>query len=150
MKKKLLPLLAFAALFLMAPSAFGQSPSFNHLTVYVTDLKKSGDFYEKVMMLKRIPEPFKDGKHDWFKITEHGQLHVVSGATAIVPHDINIHLSFTVVSLPDFMKHLDELNIKYGNWKGDSKTPQLRPDGVKQVYFQDPDGYWIEVNDDKF
>ena len=21
--------------------------------------------------------------------------------------------------------------------------------GVKQIYFQDPDGYWIEVNDHK-
>jgi len=27
---------------------------------------------------------------------------------------------------------------------------QLRPDGIQQIYFQDPDGYWIEVNDDKF
>jgi len=23
-------------------------------------------------------------------------------------------------------------------------------DGVSQIYLQDPDGYWIEVNDDKF
>jgi lactoylglutathione lyase len=25
-----------------------------------------------------------------------------------------------------------------------------RVDGIKQIYLQDPDGYWIEVNDDKF
>jgi catechol-2,3-dioxygenase len=25
----------------------------------------------------------------------------------------------------------------------------VRPDGVKQIYFQDPEGYWIEINDDK-
>ena len=42
------------------------------------------------------------------------------------------------------------MNIKYGNWKGDSKEPQVRPDGIKQVYLQDPDGYWIEINDDKY
>ena len=29
-------------------------------------------------------------------------------------------------------------------------TSPVRPDGVHQLYFQDPDGYWIEVNDDKF
>ena len=150
MKKSLFPVISAAFFFLFASASFAQSPTFNHLTVYVTDLKKSGEFYEKVMQLKRIPEPFHDGKHDWFRITEHGQLHVVSGATAIVPHDINIHLSFSVPSLPDFMKHLDDLSVKYGNWKGDSKSPQIRPDGVKQVYFQDPDGYWIEVNDDRF
>jgi len=26
----------------------------------------------------------------------------------------------------------------------------VRPDGVRQIYFQDPDGYWLEVNDSKF
>ena len=125
-------------------------PVFNHPTVYVVDLEKSTDFYHDVMQLEKIPEPFKDGKHNWFKIGEHSQLHVVSGATAISSHDINIHLAFSVASLPDFMKHLDQLQVKYGNLKGDSKTPQVRPDGVHQIYFQDPDGYWIEVNDDKF
>tara|TARA_R110000868_G_scaffold1389_10_gene10744 strand:+ start:3320 stop:3502 length:183 start_codon:yes stop_codon:yes gene_type:complete len=25
-----------------------------------------------------------------------------------------------------------------------------RPDGVKQIYLQDPDGYWIEVNSAKY
>lgn len=123
---------------------------FNHQTIYVVDLQKGSDFYEKVMQLEKIPEPFHDNRHTWFKIGEHSQLHVVSGAKEMVPHDINIHLAFTVASLTDFMKHLDDMQIKYGNWKGDSKTPQLRPDNIKQIYFQDPDGYWIEVNDDKF
>ena len=27
---------------------------------------------------------------------------------------------------------------------------QVRPDNIKQIYLQDPEGYWIEVNDDKF
>jgi len=53
-------------------------------------------------------------------------------------------------SVEEFSKHLDAMNIKYGNWAQTSKDPQVRPDGIKQVYLQDPDGYWIEVNDDKF
>ncbi len=126
-----------------------KSPVFDHKTVYVVDLEKSTAFYENVMQLERISEPFKDGKHNWFKIGEHSQLHVVGGASAIIPHDINIHLAFTVASLPDFMKHLDQFLVKYGNWQGEKKV-QMRPDGVGQIYFQDPDGYWIEVNDDMF
>ncbi|MEP6926079.1 MAG: VOC family protein [Ginsengibacter sp.] len=149
--KKIIGLIStFLALIAHTPIALAQSPAFNHLTVYVMDLQKSAGFYENVMQLKKIAEPFKDGKHIWFKIGEHSQLHVVGGAKAIIAHDINIHLAFHVTSLPDFMKHLDQLEIKYGNWKGDSKSPQLRPDGIRQIYFQDPDGYWIEVNDDKF
>jgi lactoylglutathione lyase len=130
--------------------ARAQTPHFNHTTVYVTDLQKSADFYEKVIRLKRIPEPFHDGKHAWFDLGNHGQLHVVSGAKQVGPHDINIHLAFSVHPYEPFVKHLDEMGIKYGNWAQDSKTPQVRPDGIKQVYLQDPDGYWLEVDDDNF
>lgn len=150
MKKYFAALLIFSLLFFCTTMANAQSPTFNHTTVYVTNLQQSTEFYEKVMKLEKIQEPFKDGRHSWFRIGEHGQLHVVSGAKAIIPHDINIHLSFHVAGLKDFMDHLDKMNVKYGNWKGNSKTPELRPDGVHQIYFQDPDGYWIEVNDDKF
>lgn len=127
-----------------------QRPSFNHLTVFVTDMQTSGDFYEKVLQLEKIPEPFHDARHNWYKISEHGQLHVVLGAKEKSPHDVNVHLAFTVNSVEAFAKHLDSMGIKYGNWKGDSKAPQVRPDNIKQIYFQDPDGYWIEINDDKF
>jgi lactoylglutathione lyase len=150
MKKCLVAPFFLLFTFFSSNMANAQSPAFNHTTVYVTNLQQSTDFYEKVMQLEKIQEPFKDGRHTWFKIGEHAQLHVVSGAKAIVPHDINIHLSFHVATLKDFMDHLDKMQIKYGNWKGDSKTPELRPDGVHQIYFQDPDGYWIEVNDDRF
>jgi lactoylglutathione lyase len=125
-------------------------PHFNHLTVYVVDLKKSADFYEKVFQLEVITEPFHDNKHVWFKMADHGQLHVVSGAKESVPHDINMHLAFTVPDLQAFMKRLDGLNVKYGNWAGDPKQVQVRPDKIDQIYLQDPDGYWIEVNNDKF
>jgi lactoylglutathione lyase len=127
-----------------------QTPIFNHIALYVYDLEKSAAFYEKIIGLEKIDEPFKDGKHVWFRIGQHSQLHVIKGATSIMPHDVNVHLSFSVGSLENFMKHLDELNVKYGNFKGDSKQTQLRTDGVRQIYFQDPDGYWIEVNDDKY
>jgi len=134
----------------MAFAARSQGAHFSHQTIFVTDLDRSATFYEKVIGLKRIAEPFHDGKHVWFQMSEHGQLHVVSGAKEDVAHDINIHLAFSVPSMDAFTKHLDEYKVKYGNWAGSSKEPQVRPDKVKQVYLQDPDGYWIEINDDTF
>jgi lactoylglutathione lyase len=152
MKQLLTTIFLFTGI-LSANKIFSQTndmPHFNHLTIYVVDMNKSADFYEKVLMLKRIPEPFHDNRHIWMKIGEHNQLHIVQGAKETAPHDINIHLAFSVPSVENFAKHLDELNIKYGNWAQNSKEPQVRNDGIKQIYLQDPDGYWIEVNDDKF
>ena len=125
-------------------------PKADHIALYVKDLKKSADFYKNVMQLQEIPEPFHDGKHIWLRTGEHTQLHLIQGAAEVTDHDINSHFAYSVNDLAVFTKHLDELHVKYGNWKQDSKTPQLRPDGIKQVYLQDPDKIWIEVNDDKF
>jgi lactoylglutathione lyase len=121
----------------------------DHTTVFVRDLPKSGEFYEKVLGLDPIRDPFSDGRHLWFRTGPHSQLHVVGGAAEITPTDIEVHMAFRVASVPDFTTHLDQLHEPYRNLKGDGKT-SVRADGVHQIYFQDPDGYWIEVNDDRF
>lgn len=98
----------------------------NHITVYVVDIAKSVSFYKNVMGFNEIPEPFHDGRHTWFKIGEHNELHVVSGAKEMIPHDINIHMAFSVSSVEDFAKHLKSMNIKYGDWSQISETPRWR------------------------
>ena len=55
-----------------------------------------------------------------------------------------------IKNLPAFMVRLDKAKVHYGTWKGEEKLTTLRPDGVKQVYLQDPDNFWLEVNDDPF
>ena len=124
-------------------------PTLNHVAICAHNLKTSVDFYTDVLELTKIPNPFHDTVHQWFSIGPGTALHVIQAGCPTVVHDINNHLCFNVPSLEDFMKHLDKLNIKYGNWAGDYKKTQLRADGVVQIYFQDPDGYWIEVNNAK-
>ncbi len=124
-------------------------PIANHVAICAHDLKRSVDFYSDVMELTKIPNPFHDQVHQWYSIGPGTQLHVIQADCPTIAHDINNHLCFSVVSLDDFMKHLDNFSIKYGDWNGHYKKTQLRADGVVQIYFQDPDGYWIEVNNAK-
>lgn len=122
-------------------------PTLNHIAVYVVDLKKSTDFYTDIVQLDTIPEPFHDGRHTWFVIGPLSHLHLIQGAHALQAHDKNSHLCFTVFSVPDFIKVLDNNNVEYENWAGDKRQVTKRVDLVNQIYFKDPDGYWIEVND---
>jgi lactoylglutathione lyase len=124
-------------------------PVFNHAALCAKDLNKTAAFYSTVLQLQKIHHPFNDTLHVWFKIGEGLALHVIQGNCPQTVHDISIHLCFSVPNLALFMKHLDELNVKYGNWNGEAKQVQTRPDGVHQIYLQDPDGFWIEVNDAK-
>lgn len=148
---KALVLVVFLGAFIGPHRSSGQAtarsgPVFNHAAVCVHDLKRSTDFYHTVMELPEIFNPFNDGIHTWFSIGAGLQLHVIQrDCTPLV--NKNIHLCFSVALLTDFINHLEKLSVAYTNLKGDGTTPTTRIDGVKQIYLQDPDGYWIEVND---
>lgn len=126
-----------------------ESARLEHIAVYVTNLQESSDFYKATLKLTEIEEPFKDGKHVWFTLGLAGQMHLIQGAPKKIEHNKNDHLCFSVPSIDNFIARLDQQKIEYTNWPGTQKAPTVRVDGVKQVYFQDPDGHWIEVNDAK-
>ena len=121
----------------------------NHIAIYVHELKRSTAFYEDILGLKKIEEPFHDGRHTWFTMGSAGHLHLIQGAEENVKRDKNDHLCFSVTSIEDFIANLDRHDVEYTNWPGTAKAPTVRVDGVKQIYFQDPDGHWIEINNDR-
>ena len=120
----------------------------NHIALHVTDLQKSTIFYEQIIQLDSIPEPFHDGKHTWLKIGNVSALHLIAGASKDHVSDKNAHLCFSVPSITDFISMLDITHLDYENWAGAKSSVTTRVDGIKQIYFQDPDGYWVEINND--
>ncbi|HEU4633741.1 MAG TPA: VOC family protein [Flavisolibacter sp.] len=144
--KKIVPL-CFSILFLsLSLSMNAQKPIFNHLAIHVADLQASTLFYKDVIGLDTIPEPFHDGKHTWFSLGLSSQLHIIAGGNA-AQHDKDHHLCLRVPSVQDFIPRLTKAGIPFEDARGNKQAVTLRPDGVKQIYFQDPDGYWIEIND---
>ena len=125
------------------------SARLNHMAFYVVNLKTSTEFYRNIIGLDTIPEPFHDGRHTWFLIGPKSHLHIISGAAQKTEHDKNTHLCFSVASVTDFILILKKNNIPFESWTGEKNTYTNRVDGVKQIYFQDPDGFWLEINDAK-
>ncbi|MBC6608861.1 VOC family protein [Hymenobacter sp. BT188] len=147
MKRTLLTLLLFV--FTGLPSAWAQAGNaltFNHAALCVRDLAASTTFYKSVLELPETPNPFNDGIHAWLTIGPQLQLHLIQRGCAVTPEK-NVHLCFRVASLKTLTNRLEKLNVPYTNLKGDKQAPTIRADGVKQIYLQDPDGYWIEIND---
>ncbi|MDZ4793128.1 MAG: VOC family protein [Bacteroidota bacterium] len=121
----------------------------NHIALYVVNLNTSTSFYRDIIGLDTIPEPFHDGKHTWFSVGPKSHLHLIQGASTVQQHLKNNHLCFSVASVEDFVRQLEKHQVDYENWAGEKKAVTNRVDGVKQLYFKDPDGYWIEINDAK-
>ena len=148
MKKILVACIAAFIMIAMPKLLLAQKPVLNHIAVYVKDLKVSTAFYSNVIGIDTIPEPFHDGKHTWYSVTESSHLHLIQGPKNITTHDKNTHLCFSVPSIDDVIARLNKNNIGYESWTGEKMKVTTRVDGVKQLYFVDPDGYWIEINND--
>ena len=76
------------------------------------------------------------------------ELHLISVIKEPVTINKALHLGLSTASFDDFMKKLIELKIPYSDWPGKANTVNIREDGIKQIFFQDPDGYWLEVNNE--
>lgn len=122
---------------------------FNHMALSVFDLQKSASFYQDVLQLDTIPEPFKIGKHKWFEIGPGLSLHLVNDASEVTAHRRNTHLCFSVASIEAFIARLEKFGVAYYNVQMEKGKVGTRVDGIRQLYIQDPDGYWIEINDER-
>jgi lactoylglutathione lyase len=135
-------------------AGYGQSESakpvlLNHVAIYVVDVKASTEFYHNIIGLDTIPEPFHDGKHAWFKIAPGVSLHIIQGAKEKKEYFKNQHTCFSVASVDAFTEILKKKNVVWEDRDSNKMRITTRVDGIKQLWLQDPDGYWIEINDAK-
>lgn len=126
-----------------------QKASINHIAIFVVDARVSANFYQNIIGLDTIPEPFHDGKHFWLRIGEGVALHIIEGAPKKKDYYKNQHTCFSVASVEDFIEVLKKKNLPFEDRDGKKSTYTVRVDGVKQIWLQDPDGYWVEINDAK-
>ena len=145
--KKLLSLFTILSAFTMA---YAQSTSqfnatFNHLALSVKDLNRSAEFYMKVLQLPEITNRTANPSIRWISLNDGKELHLISN-TEPVTINKSIHLAFSIANLDAFQKHLTDLKVTYGDWAGKTNAVTTRADGIRQIYLQDPDGYWIEIN----
>lgn len=121
--------------------------SYDHSALAVSDLETSAHFYHTVLNLEEIATPGDNPILRWFSLGNNHQLHLIKSDDKGLKLNKSIHLSLHVDDFDALLNSLKKKNIPYSSWLGENSTISTRPDGVHQVYIQDPDGYWIELND---
>ena len=144
MKKITLLILAFALFGKV--NAQNINFTFNHIALSVKSLDESASFYKDVLQLQEITNKTKMEGIRWFSLGEGKELHLVSIVKEPVTINKAVHFALTTSSFNSFVKILQERYIIYSDWPGIINKITMRADGIQQIYFQDPDGYWIEVN----
>jgi lactoylglutathione lyase len=120
--------------------------TFNHLALSVKNVDRSADFYKKVLNLPEITNRTKMEGIRWFSLGDGKELHLISILKENVAINKAVHFALTTVDFDAFVSTLDKMKIEYSDWPGAPHKVNMRADGIKQIYFQDPDGYWIEIN----
>lgn len=123
--------------------------AFNHVSIHVSNLDKSVEFYTSLFELDSIPDPFPEYRVTWFKLGENAQFHLFEDKTPIGDQE-KYHMCFSVRSLDEFIGRLQKRKLYYYNGKGVKDVITKRKDGVQQIYIRDPDGHRVEINDATF
>ena len=120
--------------------------SLNHVALSVKDVNASADFYAKVLKFNEITNRTKNPGIRWFSIEEGKELHLISIVKENVTINKAVHFALTTSNFDAFVKALVNIKVEYYDWALTAHKISIRADGIKQIFFQDPDGYWIEVN----
>lgn len=120
--------------------------SFNHVALSVKDVDGSAAFYKNVLKLQEITNRTKMAGIRWFSLGEGKELHLISTVKENVTINKAVHFALTTDRFDAFVKTLDQMKLMYSDWPGTAHKISIRADGIRQVFLQDPDGYWIEVN----
>ena len=111
----------------------------NHVAIYVTDVKRSSEFYRDVLHLEQIPRPAFSFPGAWFRLGTTQELHLIAdhGAPFFRSNENN-HFALRVDDLDAWERHLKNVGADFAPRK-------RRPDGAWQVFLRDPDGHVIEL-----
>jgi catechol 2,3-dioxygenase-like lactoylglutathione lyase family enzyme len=122
--------------------------TFDHVTIVVSDLKKTEHFYVNVLGLEKTTRPSFDFKGDWYEI-ENTLIHVIlsndesglagPGERGVKSMTRGQHVAFQVSDFDLTVELIRQHGIPI------AAGPKKRPDGAAQVYIHDPDGHLIEL-----
>jgi lactoylglutathione lyase len=120
--------------------------TFDHVALHVSDVDIAADFYHHVLKLTEITNRSKIAGVRWFDLGEGKELHLLSMLKSEVTLNKAVHFALHIGKFDEFLESIKALGMSYSDWPGEDSKITIRPDGIRQIYIQDPDGNWLEVN----
>jgi catechol 2,3-dioxygenase-like lactoylglutathione lyase family enzyme len=121
--------------------------SLDHVSLPVRSLEASGKFYTEVIGLDPIANGSGKSNIGWFGSGGVDALHLIVADLGDRRPDKASHFAMRIADFDGFIAELEAREIPFHDWTGTGNNVTARPDGFRQIFIADPDGYWVEVND---
>jgi glyoxylase I family protein len=126
----------------------------HHVSLTVSDLERSKQFYRDVLRLNEIARPPFPFPGAWFQVGDSQHVHLIvhEGATFRGMRGIDTrdsHFAVRVRSYREAVEYLQSLGYREDAGELDLMTMKLQPHataGFPQIYILDPDRHVIEIN----
>ena len=120
----------------------------NHMSLHVRDLERSVRFYRDVLLLPEIECGAGKATIRWFGIGSGQSVHLIEGDPGQTFVTRRTHFCISAADFDATVARLRRDGVAFCDIGGEAERIHVRADGVRSVYIQDPDGYWIEINED--
>ena len=118
----------------------------DHIALLVRDLDESIQFLIEVIGLSEIANPMGGREIRWIEIGDGRRIHVQAGDISRVHVEKQTHFALTASDFDAILARFRNQGIAFADMKGTSGAINTRPDGMRAIFLQDPNGYWFEIN----
>jgi catechol 2,3-dioxygenase-like lactoylglutathione lyase family enzyme len=119
----------------------------DHIALLVRDLDETARFLTEVLQIREVPDPMGGGHIRWFEFGNSQRFHIQAGDISRTFVEKRTHFALSAPDLDAVIAHFTSVGVPFSNMKGDIGQVNVRPDGMRAVFVQDPNGYWFEIND---
>jgi catechol 2,3-dioxygenase-like lactoylglutathione lyase family enzyme len=119
----------------------------DHIALLVRDLDETARFLTEVLQIKEVPDPMGGGHIRWFEFGNAQRFHIQAGDISRTHVEKRTHFALSAPDFEGVLEHFRTLGVAFSNMQGAVGEVNVRPDGMRAVFVQDPNGYWFEIND---
>lgn len=121
----------------------------DHIALLVRDLAETAKFLTEVLQIREVPDPMGGGHIRWFEFGNAQRFHIQAGDISRTFVEKRTHFALSAPDLDAVIAHFRATGVAFSNMAGVAGEVNVRPDGMRAVFVQDPNGYWFEINDFK-
>jgi len=119
----------------------------DHIALLVRDLDESVRFLTGVLGLTEIPNPMGGTHIRWIDVGDGRRFHLQAGDVSRTHVERNTHFALSINDLDEIIARFRRETIPFCDMAGTPGAINVRPDGMRAIFVEDPNGYWFEIND---